>query len=87
MIKNLITFVSGFLLGAASGTAVALLNAPRSGKQTRQKIRHGIEDARLRAEEAIADARATTLEKLDEAKSVVREIGDEAKKSMKVSES
>jgi gas vesicle protein len=80
MKNNFFTFVTGFCVGAATGTAIALLNAPQSGEETRAQIREGVMEARTRTEEAIADAQARTLEKVDEVKNIVKEISDETRK-------
>lgn len=67
MMKNyVLTFVTGFCIGAATGSAFALLNAPQSGRKTRAKIKRGIEDARTRTEEAITDAQESAQMRVDE---------------------
>ncbi|HWQ84193.1 MAG TPA: YtxH domain-containing protein [Anaerolineales bacterium] len=79
MKTNFITLVSVFIAGAAAGTAVALLNASRPGKETQAQLREGISEAGMRTKEAISDVQARTMAKMDEVKQRVKEIGDEAK--------
>lgn len=37
-------FLTGFLIGAAAGAAIALMYAPQSGEKTRRQLRRGVED-------------------------------------------
>jgi gas vesicle protein len=46
-----------FILGAVSGAAVALLYAPASGRETRERLSERAEEARARAAEAAAKGR------------------------------
>jgi gas vesicle protein len=46
-----------FILGAVSGAALALLYAPASGRETRERLAERAEDARARATEAAAKGR------------------------------
>lgn len=50
--------VLAFLAGAAIGGAIALLTAPRSGKETRAKIRDGADDLRHQLQHIVAEAEA-----------------------------
>lgn len=52
--KRLLTFVSGGVLGAAVGTASAVLWAPRSGTEMRGRLIDRIRQARLAGAEAKA---------------------------------
>ena len=45
------SWVLSFILGGLIGAAVALLLAPRSGRQTREQIKDLVEDAKERAED------------------------------------
>jgi gas vesicle protein len=47
----------GFLLGALSGAAIALLYAPRSGRETREYLGEKAREGRERAAEAAAKSR------------------------------
>lgn len=42
--KNLGSFITGLLTGAAIGGAIALLYAPKSGNETREQIKQKLED-------------------------------------------
>jgi gas vesicle protein len=46
-----------FILGAVGGVAVALLYAPASGRETRERLAERAEEARARAAEAAAKGR------------------------------
>ena len=41
--KNTGSFITGLLAGAAIGGVIALLYAPKSGKDTREQIKHKLE--------------------------------------------
>ena len=62
--------VSGFLIGAAVGTATGLLLAPRSGKKTRMKIKDETkrmaDDAVKKANESIDSAKKALNQKIDQ---------------------
>jgi gas vesicle protein len=53
---------SGFLWGALVGAGVAMLFAPRSGRETRDEIRAGAVRLRDRAEEAVRGVRDTVTD-------------------------
>ena len=61
-----INFIAGFLVGGFVGGGIALLLAPRSGKQTQDEIRHRInivlEEGRRAAEERRAEMEAQFAE-------------------------
>jgi gas vesicle protein len=46
-----------FILGAVSGAAVALLYAPASGRETRERLAERAEEARSKAADAAAKGR------------------------------
>ena len=60
------TVVLAFLAGAAIGGAIALLTAPRSGRETREKIRGTADDMRERLQSIVAEAEAKIRQTLDE---------------------
>jgi gas vesicle protein len=64
--KTLLNLMIGFVLGSLIGAVVALLNAPRSGEETRAQIQNEVIETRTRIGEAIADAQVSTFERLDE---------------------
>ena len=61
--------MSGFLVGAAVGTAAGLLLAPRSGKKTRMKIKDEskrmVDDVAKKANQSLGRAKKAFNEKLD----------------------
>ncbi len=63
--------VMWLLIGAAVGAGIALLYAPRSGKDTRKLIRRKAEDTR----EAISDTTAEIREKIVETGETIAEAG------------
>jgi len=77
MKSNFVTFVTGFFIGSAMGMAIALLNAARPGRETREQLREGLVEVRSRAEEALADVHARTQEKVDGVKNFAKEISGE----------
>lgn len=79
MKSNFVTFATGFVFGTATGTAIGLLNAARSGRETREQLREGLIEVRSRAEEALADVNARTQEKVDGVKNLAKEISGEVK--------
>lgn len=79
---NLGNVVVAFLAGAAIGGALGILFAPRSGKETREKIkgmadetrdriRHIAEDAEMKIAEALHEGKETIIEKRDMVKAAV----------------
>jgi gas vesicle protein len=83
-----------FVRGAVIGAAVALLLAPRSGKETRDILSEkGMEfrdkatdiarDTRMRAEDALSDARNKLDDTIHVVKDGIREGSSEAKKDLK----
>ena len=62
------SWLLSFVLGGLIGAAVALLVAPRSGRQTREQIKDLAEDAKERAEEYYDKAKSrisTAMQKAD----------------------
>ncbi|MCW5897829.1 MAG: YtxH domain-containing protein [Flavobacteriales bacterium] len=51
------TGIFGFLAGAAIGATLGILFAPRSGKETRERIARGVKDARSDVDDFIDQAR------------------------------
>ena len=60
--------VGSFLVGALLGAGLALLLAPRSGKETQEEIRHRARELRDAAEERVRDASRQLEDRLDEAR-------------------
>lgn len=63
-------FISGVLIGGVIGAVVALLNAPRAGKETRKRIRQNLESQS-------ESARAYVEESLDNVKTAVKDNAGE----------
>lgn len=83
------TVVLAFLIGGVVGAGIALLVAPQSGKETRQKIRDVAEDAKEKIKNVADDAKAklrTTFEHgkeaLEDKKSIVTSAIEAGKKAM-----
>ncbi len=51
------TFLIGFLSGAAIGAGLALLFAPQSGKETRDKIKDMADDVKDKIEDLVVDTK------------------------------
>ncbi len=51
------TFLIGFLSGAAIGAGIALLFAPQSGKETRDKIKDVAEDVKDKISDLVGDTK------------------------------
>ena len=68
-----------FLWGAALGAGIALLLAPRSGEQTRNEIRAGVQRIRDRAEDAVRSATEGVTGRIDGVKSGVTDRMDAAR--------
>lgn len=60
--------VGSFLIGALLGAGVALLLAPRSGKETQEELRTRAIELRGKAEERVRDASRQLEGRLDEAR-------------------
>ncbi len=61
--KRLLTFISGTLLGAAIGTASAVLFAPRSGEELKGRILDRVREAKLAGVEAQAAKQDELIQK------------------------
>jgi len=59
-----------FLLGGVAGAAIALIFAPATGKETRKKIREGVDEAGEWTKDRIEDAR----DSMDNGADKVRDI-------------
>ena len=61
-------FGAGMLIGLLVGTAVALLYAPRSGRETRALLRTKAEESRVKADELIHEAKERARKIIEDAK-------------------
>jgi gas vesicle protein len=70
-------YLAAFTLGAAIGAGIALLYAPRSGKETREVIAKTAREVKDKAEEALDEAKVFIREKKAEFAAAI-EAGKEA---------
>jgi|OpeIllAssembly_1097287.scaffolds.fasta_scaffold1167859_2 gas vesicle protein len=68
-----------FFWGALLGAGVALLFAPRSGKQVRAEIRGGVQRLREQAEDAVREAQRSVTDRYDNVRTDVRGRMDAAR--------
>lgn len=71
-----------FIMGAAIGGGLALLTAPRSGKETRDRIRDMADDARSKVQDAAREAEVRIKEAIDEGKEALIERRDMVKSAI-----
>jgi gas vesicle protein len=63
---NFGAFVLGLLVGASIGAAAALLNAPRSGEETRKQLQRAADELRKEADSVVSTAKVHVQEAKDE---------------------
>jgi gas vesicle protein len=68
--------VASFFLGGLVGAVVALLVAPRAGKEMRQQIKEKAEDVKGKAEDYYNQAKETVTSALEHGKGLVNEQKD-----------
>lgn len=76
-------FGTGVLLGAAAGAIAGLLFAPKSGKETREDIKEGMDDVKDFVGDTSADVADFAKKRTDDAKKFVNENAPKAKKFAK----
>ncbi len=64
--------LASFLIGAAVGAGLGLLLAPRSGKETRDKLKDWLDDHRDLGQELLAKVKEAVPEKKDQLAAAVR---------------
>lgn len=80
---NTTYFGVGLLVGAAVGAAIAILYAPRSGKETRAAIKEKAEEVSGKASGIIDEAKEKAKKIIDEARSKAAELkGREKERSL-----
>lgn len=62
-----------FVMGAAIGGGLALLSAPRSGRETRERVREMTDDVRERVKEATDDAEKRIRQTIEEGREALQE--------------
>ncbi len=76
------SFIAGMLVGAAIGAGFALLQAPQSGHQTRQQIKHTADEVRGQAETVMTTARTHAKEAAEDVSRHASEIRSEAQSAV-----
>ncbi len=66
----------GLVVGAAIGGGIALLTAPRSGRETRERIREGAEDFGEKVKETTAETEARLRKAVADAKDLLHRKQD-----------
>lgn len=74
--------VTPFLWGALIGAGVALLLAPKSGKETRRDIRQGVDRLRNTAEDTVRQVQQTLSGTIEDLRDQVTEGIDSARRAM-----
>lgn len=70
------------LLSGLAGATIALLVAPRSGRETRDKLREQTGDLKHRAEDKLANAKDRIGSQVDRLSSAVNRTGRKARREM-----
>jgi gas vesicle protein len=71
-----------FVMGAAIGGGLALLTAPRSGQETRDKVRDMADDVRRRVKDIAEEAEARIKETIEEGREVFHEKAEIVKSAV-----
>lgn len=71
-----------FVMGAAIGGGLALLTAPRSGEETRNKVRDLADDVRRRVKDIAEEAEARIKETIEEGREVLQEKAEMVKSAV-----
>lgn len=80
--KNTGLFLGGLILGAAVGTALALLYAPQTGDDTRRQIKIKIDELEKELDQMRAKMKEKSGEMKDEARKRVQELETRIEKLM-----
>jgi gas vesicle protein len=71
--------LTGFLIGGLAGALIALFNAPRSGEETRAKLRDKSIELKDKAVDRIQDTRAQATQLVDNVKDDLQMRADKLK--------
>jgi gas vesicle protein len=82
MSKSAKKFAVGALLAAAAGYVAGILTAPKSGKETREDIKEGVEHGVAEAEKQLKKLHTELNQLLDEARSRASEFKGKAQDEM-----
>jgi gas vesicle protein len=74
--------MSSFFLGGLIGAGVALLVAPRAGKETREQIRGAAEGAKGKAEDYYKHVKETVTSALEHGKGLIAEKRERVEKAV-----
>jgi gas vesicle protein len=73
--SNGVPVMLGFAIGAVVGAGLALLLAPASGKQTRERLAEGVRRSGQLGEDALEVARSAAGDALEQARSAAEDLG------------
>jgi gas vesicle protein len=79
-LASVFVFFTGLLIGVLSGTVATLLLAPRSGRKTRARIQHQVQELRNRAVESVEDAEEEMSERAELVAATVRDTVEDVQK-------
>ena len=69
------------VVAGVMGAGLALLFAPRSGKETRHKLRKDAHQMKMLAEKRVTSARQTAVTKLDQAVERAKKVSEELRQA------
>ena len=84
---NIGSFIAGAVVGGLVGAGIALLQAPQSGKRTREEIQQKVDEVRHQAEDVMSTAKEHGKEAADEISSHAQEVKKEAQSAMQTAKS
>lgn len=64
---NLLSFITGALVGGAIGTVLGIFLAPKSGTEMRYQLSEGVHDAQLKTKQLLGDTKSTLGQSVDKA--------------------
>ncbi len=78
--KPMFNGLTGFLIGGLAGALIALYNAPRSGEETRAKLRDKSIELKDKAVDRLQDTRAQATQLVDNVKEDLQMRADKLKR-------